>query len=51
MELKETINIYEIYQDKLNELWRSLWPGKQKTNHQKIRTGNSWAKFLEWQKT
>lgn len=24
MELKETINIYEIYQDKLNELWRSL---------------------------
>ena len=24
MELKETINLYEKYQNKLNELWRSL---------------------------
>ena len=47
MELKETINTLEKHLDKLNQLWRSLWPKSQARKHQKTRSRNVIAKFLE----
>ena len=40
MELKETINLFEECFDKLNQLWRSLWPRKQKENNKRFRRWN-----------
>ena len=40
MELKETINLYEKYLDKLQDLWRSLWPRKQASKDKRIRKRN-----------
>lgn len=48
MELKETINVYQKHLDKLNELWRSLWPKSQTRKYKKIRNRNVFPKFLGW---
>lgn len=48
MELKEMVNLYERYQKKLNELWRSLWPWNKKEKYKKTRRRNVFSKLLEW---
>lgn len=37
MDSRELTLIYEKYQRKINDIWRSLWPGNQTKNTRRVR--------------
>lgn len=40
MEINELIETYSEYLEKINDLWRSLWPREKTSTINRIRTNN-----------
>jgi hypothetical protein len=50
MELVELINTYKELKDKIDKLWRSLWPRKTKKRNWWTRSYHESTNLLGWYK-
>ena len=37
MEIYDILNIYSQYNNRIQDLWRSLWPNKERRKNKRIR--------------